>query len=357
MITIQGKWFDGRTSAQVDAVLKVYDNGAWRLVRQDNGDLLHKNTRFSFKVSPRLAGTPRYLSLDQGQSFETSDNLHVDEILAIQGRSHWSLKVHLLESKLRYVIPVLVLCIVMAVVTVKYGIPAASRFIAGQLPDVVYRKAGEQTMNTLDKMILKPSTLEPHVAQRVRSHLQSIIDHHPHLSIRVHFRKGGPFGPNAFALPDGQIVFTEEMIEIAENDDEILAVMAHEIGHVVHRHGMRRMIQDSLLSFAILSLTGDASGVSELFLGLPAVLTELSYSRDFERDADRYALTYLRTHHIPAQHFAAILTRISQQEPSQKKSGDAQWSNYLSTHPPTPERVSAFLEAAGGHKENSPSRP
>ncbi|MCK7469253.1 MAG: M48 family metallopeptidase [Desulfosudis oleivorans] len=82
-------------------------------------------------------------------------------------------------------------------------------------------------------------------------------------------------------------------------DDELLAVLAHEAGHVAHRHGVQRIIQDSLLAFAISAVTGDASGTSQLFLGLPVMLTELAYSRDFEREADRYALDTLRSpgHH------------------------------------------------------------
>jgi Zn-dependent protease with chaperone function len=122
----------------------------------------------------------------------------------------------------------------------------------------------------------------------------------------------------------------------------LLSVLAHEIGHVVHRHGMRRVVQDSLLSFAILSLTGDASGVSELFLGLPAVLTELAYPRAFEREADRFALNYLESRSIPVHHFADILTRISRIDNSSEEQNGKKWSNYLATHPPIRERVEAI---------------
>jgi Zn-dependent protease with chaperone function len=234
------------------------------------------------------------------------------------------------------------LCILLAVCTAKFGVPAAAKLIAAHLPEVVYQKAGKQTLSILDKLILKPSELDVELERRIRGHLQSAIDDHPGQRIEVIFRKGGRIGPNAFALPDGHIIFTDEMINIAEDDDEILSVLAHEIGHVVHRHGMRRVVQDSLLSFAILSLTGDASGVSELFLGLPAVLTELAYSRAFEREADRFALDYLKSRSIPAHHFADILTRISRIDKSSKEQNGKKWSNYLATHPPTRERVKAF---------------
>jgi len=102
-----------------------------------------------------------------------------------------------------------------------------------------------------------------------------------------------------------------------------------------------------MLSFSILALTGDASGVSELFLGLPVVLTELAYSRAFEREADRYALDYLLAHGAPPERFADLLSRIDQQHKAQaSKAGDGEgWTGYLATHPPTPERVKLFREA------------
>lgn len=344
MIAIYGKWFDGRTSAQIDANLKVYGNGACHLVQAQSGDLLFKQPRFTPKVSQRLANTPRYLRFPQGGVFETGDNDGVDKILAMLDRGHWMSWVHLLESKLRYIIPSVALCILLAICAVKFGVPAAAKLISAHLPEVVYQKAGEQTLNILDKLIFEPSELDAELERRIRNHLQSAIDDHPAQRLKVIFRKGGHIGPNAFALPDGQIIFTDEMIEIAEHDNEIVSVMAHEIGHVVHRHGMRRVVQDSLLSFAILSLTGDASGVSELFLGLPAVLTELAYSRAFEREADQFALNYLKSRSIPAHHFADILTSISKIDIDtlQKEQNSNKWSNYLATHPPTQERVKAF---------------
>lgn len=341
MITIQGKWFDGQTSLQVDATLKVFDNGAWQVVRADSGELLQKHSKFTPEVSAHLGETPRYLTFPEGTSFETRDNDGVNAVLAMVGKSHWSLWVHLLESKLRYVLPAVAIFILLAVVAVQYGVPAASKIIAARMPAAAYHVAGEQTLRLLDKIVFKPSELDADVEKRLRTHLKGTIDAYPDWDIVVRFRKGGPIGPNAFALPDGQIVFTDEMVAIAQHDDELLSVLAHEIGHVVHRHGMRRMVQDSLLSFAILSVTGDASGVSELFLGLPVVLTELAYSRDFERDADRFALDYLHAHQIPWHHFASILTRISEIE-SEKGQEEGKWSNYLSTHPSTPERVAAF---------------
>ena len=156
------------------------------------------------------------------------------------------------------------------------------------------------------------------------------------------FRKGGKIGPNAFALPSGTIVFTDEMIQIAERDDELSAVLLHEIGHIVHRHSMRTLIQDSLLGFVLLAMTGDVAGSSELFLALPVLLTEMAYSRKFEREADAYALTAMQDHGIPPVRFASLMRRIEDQKPGTSDMASEKWVNYLSTHPLTEERLKEF---------------
>lgn len=346
MITIQGKWFDGRSSAQIDAVLKVYRDGAWQLVRTDCNEIVLHKSGFTPKVSARLGNTPRYLRFEGDSSFETVDNDGVDAVLAMLKRGHWSLWVHLLESRMRYVLIALVLVSAFAFWAAKYGVPAAAEIIAANMPTAMHDKAGEQVLAIFDKVMFKPSELAPDREQELRSHLQPVLDAHPDLKLKIELRKGGRIGPNAFALPSGHIIFTDEIVSLAEHDDEILAVLSHEIGHVVHRHGMRRLIQDSMLSFALMAVTGDASGVSEIFLGLPVILTELAYSREFENEADRYALQYMRANDITPKRFADILGRIStvdeERSKNQHTDESESWSSYLSTHPDTGERIKLF---------------
>lgn len=352
MITIQGKWFDGRSSAQTDVVLKVHTRGDWQLMRSDGEEIIIHHSDFKPKISARLGNTPRYIKFagDGGDgSFETLDNDGVDAVLAMLKRSHWSLWVHLLESRIRYVLMALVLISALAFWGVKYGVPVAAEVIADRLPEAVYAKAGEEALTVFDKFIFKPSELTAEREQQMRRHLQPVLDDHPDLKLKIEFRKSEHIGPNAFALPCGYIIFTDEIVAIAEDDDEILAVLTHEIGHVVHRHGMRRLIQDSLLSFILMAITGDASGVSEIFLGLPVVLTELAYSREFEREADRYALNYMQGNNIAPSRFADLLRhiKISDKERDKMKNKDdsPDWTSYLSTHPDTDKRIKLFSDA------------
>ncbi len=152
------------------------------------------------------------------------------------------------------------------------------------------------------------------------------------------FRKG--VGANAFALPSGHIVVTDELIEVAEHDDEVLSVLAHEIGHVVHEHGLRSVLQSSAVALLLTAVTGDIGSASGFAAAMPIILLETNYSRKFELEADRYALDYMQTHNIDTKHFASILQKITGQDEAHED--DA--FSYLSTHPATRERIQPFLD-------------
>ena len=343
MISIKGTWYDGRTSADVPAVCHIYDNGAVTVLQSGDGHRIMSLPRFIIKISPRLADTPRYLHFPEGQKFETSDNLTVDRIAKRFSSSQWTNWLHRLESHWRFVLIALGAMLLFLWGGIKYGVPIAAREIADRLPPSILHAAGEQTLGILDRSVLSETELEDIVISRLEDHFQPVVEAHPDLNIKILFRKGDQMGPNALALPNGTIIFTDEMIRLSAHDDELLAVLSHEIGHVVYRHGLRAIIQDSLLGFALLAITGDVAGSSELFLGIPVLLTQLAYSREFEREADGYALGYLQEHDISPAHFVRLMQRIDQTTSARAEEPDSPWAGYLSTHPMTNERIQPFI--------------
>ena len=259
-------------------------------------------------------------------------------------RHSWLRLVHLMESRKRYILLASAVLLLSLWGVMQYGVPTAAKFIAFRLSPSVDDMASQHTLDALDRSLLQPSELDEATRTRIVDHLQPVIEDHSRYRLKILFRKGNSLGPNAFALPNGTIVFTDEMVALSGNDDALTGILAHEIGHVVHRHGMRTVIQDSLLGFTLLAITGDVSGSSELFLGLPVVLTQLAYSREFEREADRYALDYLRSHGTPTTPFAQLIRRIDREMRAKSMTSDEKWLGYLSTHPMTEERLKDFEE-------------
>lgn len=344
MTKLSGKWYDGETSVQTPAFCSVGDDGIIRIEHEKSLDLIYSINISEIKISSRLANTSRYLLFPGGEKFETNNNDSVDG-LSEQFKYPDKMKiVHHLESRLAYILTALLILIVILFGSIRYGIPLLAKKIAFVLPSSVQQVASEQTIEILDRSLLQSSKLDEGIRNRVQAHFRSIIMNHPDLNLKIIFRKGGKIGPNAFALPDGIIIFTDEIVMASEHDNELLAILAHETAHVAYRHGMRTIIQDSLLGFMLLSITGDVSGSSELFLGLPVLLTELAYSREFEKEADQYALDYLRSHNIEPIHFANLIRRIEKTAGGASGLSNNEWTSYLSTHPMTKNRLKRFEE-------------
>jgi predicted Zn-dependent protease len=115
---------------------------------------------------------------------------------------------------------------------------------------------------------------------------------------------------NAVALPGGYIYVFEGLIEKSESADELAGIIAHEIGHVAHRDGMRSLLQSAGLSFMFGMLLGDFVGGSAVVIGARAVLSS-SYTRDVESAADRYAVELMNKAGGDQRALAVVLNRIA----------------------------------------------
>jgi Zn-dependent protease with chaperone function len=161
-------------------------------------------------------------------------------------------------------------------------------------------------------------------------------------SPRLVFRDGGAAGANAFALPSGLVVVTDAFVALAGSEAELAAVLAHELGHVRHRHALRSLLQDAGVGVLIAGALGDFVSISSLAATLPTLLVELQYSRRFESEADLYAVALLERRGLPAAALADALERLERAH-----GGDA-LPSYLSTHPATGRRVRVIRKGARG---------
>jgi Zn-dependent protease with chaperone function len=377
MYTLNGKWFDGKTSQQLDARCYIDSSGITKLYLQPDRHCVFSGDFSALRVSSRLGNTPRYVYFPDGGKFECLDNDTLDQCCQQITPNPIQQWIHKLETHWHYVALTLGVVLLFSWAVVVYGVPASAKHVAKVLPHQVSEFASEQTLEMLDKTFMEPSTLDEQVKQRLAESFAPVLAAHPDIPLRVLFRDGGRVGANAFALPDGTMIFTDQMVQLAKHDEELIAVLAHEIGHVVHHHGMRLAIQDSILAFLLVAVTGDISTTSELLVALPLILTQMAYSRDFERESDDYALAYMQAHNIEPIHFVNLMTRLETSitcqakldradeakaddkspeateytlEHCQENHNDAEASDsqmdsvldYFSSHPSTAERLQQF---------------
>jgi predicted Zn-dependent protease len=131
------------------------------------------------------------------------------------------------------------------------------------------------------------------------------------------------------------------MVHEAETVDEAVAVLAHEIGHAELRHTMRHVLQGSAVAVVTATLTADAASLSVAVAGLPALLAQAKYSREFEAEADDFAFKLLKRHNRSPMAFATLMERLAKKHEDEERA-----FAFISTHPVTAERVKRARAAA-----------
>lgn len=150
---------------------------------------------------------------------------------------------------------------------------------------------------------------------------------------------------NAFAMPGGYIGVHTGLVTAAQSESELASVLAHEISHVTQHHMARSVAKQSqsqyaaLLALAVglLASRHNADLATGAIVGSQAAAeqSQLSYSRDFEREADRTGLQVLERAGFDIRGMAAFFERL-------QKFGRLYENNapgYLRTHPLTTERI------------------
>ncbi|MFO1524027.1 MAG: M48 family metallopeptidase [Kiritimatiellia bacterium] len=145
-------------------------------------------------------------------------------------------------------------------------------------------------------------------------------------------------GVNAFALPGGQVVIFSGLLMKARSAEEVAGVLAHEIAHVTRRHQMRGLLKNAGLFVAVQAMLGDATGVGAVVAQYASSLSSLSYSRGFEREADRRAWETLNAAGIDPRGMIAFFEGLLQDQGEVTRKMEEKLS-VLSTHPATEERI------------------
>lgn len=233
--------------------------------------------------------------------------------------------------------------LVSVVVAYVVGVPLLAGSITRALPPTWEQRLGETVVAQIEQ------TLKPEAGFEVCDPNPDSVANRAiaRFAAQVVEGSGSPFTPdikvirtsipNAFALPGGHSFYFSALLDKTESADEFAGVMAHELGHVVHRHGMEQLISTSATGLLIGFILGDMTGIS-VAGGIGAALIDSRFSREAEREADRFSADAARRMGFDARALTTLLDRVA---------GDDEMSKalaLLSTHPLTAERKAA-LEA------------
>ena len=207
-----------------------------------------------------------------------------------------------------------------------FGLPLAAKPIAALVPQSVEERIGSRVLDIVvgDREVCENPDGEvalERLVERVAAGAEPPVD----LFVEV---VDSPM-VNAIAAPGGSILIFAGLLQKVEGADEVAGVLAHEIGHVVHRHSMQALVRHFALSMVMTTLTGNDWG-----LGSAAqLLIQFAYSREAEsgggRDGRRDPGARRPARRRARPFFARMQAR------ARRGSGVLR---YISTHPPRADR-------------------
>lgn len=227
-----------------------------------------------------------------------------------------------------------------------YGLPFMARPVAALVPVSWEESIGERIVRQVRLLFggpggLKACTDPAGVAalERLTQRLAAQVDS-PY-TFRVQVLNSSVV--NALAAPGGYIVFFNGLIEKAESAEEVAGVLGHEMGHVIHRHGMQGLVRQQSLKLLI-GAVADSTAAD-----IGSTLAALKYGRDAEREADETGVAILNKADIRAAGLAGFFRRLAG-----KDAKEPGFDRYVSTHPPSIERVRE-IESRGQGKGDAMS--
>ena len=344
MKTFRAKLSHVFSSAREEVTVELTDPLMLRIVPDDpypGDDSIAKGV-FEVAIAectfrPPLGKIRRTIELPNDRLLESEDLETVDAIGATTDKGKGLRLVHFIESRWKLVVACIPIVFATVWAAYTYGIPWAAKTIAFKLPASAYEKASEGSTTLLDLLAFDGSELAIERQDEIRVGFDEVVGAvgSGDFDYDLHFRNMHGT-PNAMALPSGDIYITDALIEQAEADEEIFAVLAHEVAHVEQRHGMRMVLQNSGVFFLSAVMLGDIASASSLAAGVPTMLIESGYSRDFENEADETAAHYCIECGWTTSPMRTMLERIA-------PSGEIEAMSWISSHPDTAERVRRLM--------------
>lgn len=222
------------------------------------------------------------------------------------------------------------------------SLPALTSLAATLVPLSVERQLGDAALRTLGGIVdgADRRCAAPDGIAALEEMTRRLVDGRK-LRVPIEVRVVPVGMVNAVALPGGHVLIFEKLLHKVDSAEAVAGILAHEIGHTQHRHGVERLIRDSALD-ALASIVAPG-GLGELGAGLGRHLLSQSYGRDAEREADTYAVETLNRIDVATDGMAGFFRKMAGET---DEDGALQ---YFASHPASAERAETIAAQGSGH--------
>ena len=324
------KYFDGEKAEAILA--RVTIEGHQLIIRDQNQQQLDVWTIQSIQYDPNHLDYKFLLTtVEPHARIEMIDPDMMKHFESIK-KTSWQ---KILESK--KIIAISLLAVASLVIGLYFATQPLSRFIAQKIPSEYEAKLAQQLKYDEMFHICRPTKGPDRdqyqfilkLKQLYPDTISELVDLNKIKVIQMN-------QANAFALPGGYIFLTDELINQAKSYEEIIGILAHEKGHVVHRHHLQSIVRGSLLTTAANFITGDVTSFILMDPSTVMSIVSLKFNREDETEADRYAVDHvLNKMNLTSQGMIDFFERSSVKEKEIKEN----IPGFLLTHPGDQERI------------------
>ncbi|GEM45452.1 M48 family metallopeptidase [Deinococcus cellulosilyticus] len=330
LVEFTSTYYDGRSAKA--HTMQARWNGVDLQVTGEGLDLLFSEQEW--ELQPPLGRTRRVFRLKSGARLETDDLQAIETVEQALGLNSGMRWVHAIEHNWKWVLLGFVVLGGFLFSFFRFGLPVVAQKAAEVTPVSVLVAMSDNALKLLERQYLQSTRIPAARQQKIESGFQKIVQSiggdYPY---KLHFYRSSLLGANAFALPSGDIVVTDNLIKLAKNDREILGVLAHEIGHVTERHGLKSIYQSLGVFFMISVAFGDVVSPTSLAASVPALLIQNGYSRAFEAEADQVAGKYMLAQGWGTEPLQTMLQKLVEDHEG------SETTSLLSTHPGVQDRL------------------
>ena len=348
-MVLRGQLFELQSSDFTECEMAVAEKEV-AFIDPSDGTVLYKCSRNSLRIEPRIGSVAQKIELPNGRVFATED---FDSVKSLKPGGFWNF-VSNTERPGWHLIPLAIATPFLAYGLYRLMIPVLISMAMAVTPDGLLRTMDKNAISTLDTVIMEPTTLSDERQAEITELFEELLIAKDEslgalsdreLEYKLLFRDAERIGPNAFALPGGTIVLTDERVEMFDEDYVIAAVLAHEIGHIDNEHQLQQLYRALGMAALISVIAGDAGAILEDALLEGSAILSLSYSREHESESDSYSYELLKAADIRTDGLILFFDRL-EEDYSIPKAGE-----WMMSHPVPDSRKKALRALIDGDKD------